>query len=432
MKRFTQQLSDIKDIKNIHWRHILQSILVFSCFCTLDTIAESNNIIWLISAASVVIAIGLIMILGGKIKLYKHSNILNIIAIGLLIGCNFTQVLYPITLFFITLIAGIRLIYTRQKLNDYCLLIFVIVSVFAGIIIRFLFILLPIWCLGLFMLLTLFNPIMKKDVKEVITEKNNKNDKLIIIAIISLVLFFLCIEVFGGPLTAEVSNGFLMGMVNITYLLGYLIFILLILILRIKIISIITMMLAVLALFFFLIPPMTTFGIYFLLFLGGGIKVLMLAFPISLFKYKYRWLGAVGGIFLYRLAFLVSGTVETIAKNQWYVTSNLTYTLAAINIFLAIGLIFILTQWDRYEIKIAIEEQIKGQLIINKTLPDNLSPREKEVALLILEGNSVEEIASRLFIADSTVRVHVKSILFKTNCNSQKLFIIKHGTLYQK
>lgn len=60
-------------------------------------------------------------------------------------------------------------------------------------------------------------------------------------------------------------------------------------------------------------------------------------------------------------------------------------------------------------------------------LPEILTSREKEIGLLILKGKGVELIAEELFISISTVRNHIKSILRKTDCQSQKMFILKHG-----
>lgn len=45
-----------------------------------------------------------------------------------------------------------------------------------------------------------------------------------------------------------------------------------------------------------------------------------------------------------------------------------------------------------------------------------LSSREQEVALLLAEGASNRDIAERLFIALSTVKDHVHSILKKSGC----------------
>ena len=50
----------------------------------------------------------------------------------------------------------------------------------------------------------------------------------------------------------------------------------------------------------------------------------------------------------------------------------------------------------------------------------SLSEREKEVAKLIAEGISNKEIAQRLFIAENTVKVHVKNILKKLELRNRQ------------
>lgn len=47
------------------------------------------------------------------------------------------------------------------------------------------------------------------------------------------------------------------------------------------------------------------------------------------------------------------------------------------------------------------------------TASDKLSPREREVMELLAEGLSTDEVARRLFLSATTVRVHVSSVLRK-------------------
>jgi len=82
------------------------------------------------------------------------------------------------------------------------------------------------------------------------------------------------------------------------------------------------------------------------------------------------------------------------------------------------------------------------QIIINTTTesgpiteksdfnPDNLTIREKEVLHCFCEGNSVAEIASKLFISPKTVEAHRSTLLKKTNSKNTinlVLFAIKHS-----
>ena len=62
--------------------------------------------------------------------------------------------------------------------------------------------------------------------------------------------------------------------------------------------------------------------------------------------------------------------------------------------------------------------------------PDNLTAREKEVLYCFCEGNSVAEIASKLFISPKTVEAHRSTLLKKTNSKNTinlVLFAIKHS-----
>jgi DNA-binding CsgD family transcriptional regulator len=48
-----------------------------------------------------------------------------------------------------------------------------------------------------------------------------------------------------------------------------------------------------------------------------------------------------------------------------------------------------------------------------------LTPREREVALLVAEGLTNAELARRLYISPKTAAVHVSSILHKLGVNSR-------------
>jgi DNA-binding CsgD family transcriptional regulator len=58
-----------------------------------------------------------------------------------------------------------------------------------------------------------------------------------------------------------------------------------------------------------------------------------------------------------------------------------------------------------------------------KALFDTLSRREKEVLKLIVGGNSVTEIAAKLFLSDKTVHAHRRNIIHKTDMKNSVLLV---------
>jgi DNA-binding CsgD family transcriptional regulator len=50
----------------------------------------------------------------------------------------------------------------------------------------------------------------------------------------------------------------------------------------------------------------------------------------------------------------------------------------------------------------------------------NLTPREREVAALIIEGRSSDDIAASLFLSPHTVRDHTKAIFGKVGVHNRR------------
>ena len=88
---------------------------------------------------------------------------------------------------------------------------------------------------------------------------------------------------------------------------------------------------------------------------------------------------------------------------------------------------------DRDDIRRALEAAVAGQTVLDasvqaallkaarqasvarpSTLPDGLTDREAEVLALIASGLSNQEIAERLYVAETTVKTHVNRIFAKT------------------
>jgi DNA-binding NarL/FixJ family response regulator len=82
----------------------------------------------------------------------------------------------------------------------------------------------------------------------------------------------------------------------------------------------------------------------------------------------------------------------------------------------------------------AVREVTQGRFFLSRTLPENLmdrllsgdadkgalavlSPREHEIANLLAQGMTPDEIGEVLFISPKTVRVHRTNIMHKLNCN---------------
>lgn len=61
---------------------------------------------------------------------------------------------------------------------------------------------------------------------------------------------------------------------------------------------------------------------------------------------------------------------------------------------------------------------------------DKLSPREKEILACMAHGDSNKEIARRLQLAESTVKIHIQNIFKKLGLNSRvqaALYAVEHG-----
>jgi DNA-binding NarL/FixJ family response regulator len=72
---------------------------------------------------------------------------------------------------------------------------------------------------------------------------------------------------------------------------------------------------------------------------------------------------------------------------------------------------------------------------IGTVLRDNwskvLSPREREVALLVARGLTNKEVARELGLCDGTVKIHVHSIFQKLGAKSRYHLIVQRGAAEQ-
>ena len=67
----------------------------------------------------------------------------------------------------------------------------------------------------------------------------------------------------------------------------------------------------------------------------------------------------------------------------------------------------------------ALDERVIASLRKRPTDTYGLSPREREVLNILAEGRTDRDIASRLFISERTVHVHVRRILSKLGVSSR-------------
>ncbi|MCL2676111.1 MAG: helix-turn-helix transcriptional regulator, partial [Firmicutes bacterium] len=74
-----------------------------------------------------------------------------------------------------------------------------------------------------------------------------------------------------------------------------------------------------------------------------------------------------------------------------------------------------------------IVEVFKKVPLIGQPLPlDDFTPREKEVAELLLQGKSRREIAEILYVSEHTVKTHTQHVFEKCYVSSQKALIAKY------
>ncbi len=96
------------------------------------------------------------------------------------------------------------------------------------------------------------------------------------------------------------------------------------------------------------------------------------------------------------------------------------------------------------DLLVAIQQVIKGEMVFSKTFPDSfkdkilngdpdegllslLSPREHEIANLLAQRLTPDNIGEILFISPKTVRVHRTNIMHKLNCSkANELLLLLH------
>lgn len=77
----------------------------------------------------------------------------------------------------------------------------------------------------------------------------------------------------------------------------------------------------------------------------------------------------------------------------------------------------------------------KVEAVVMDASPDKLSPREREIIVMIARGDSNKEIARVLNLAESTIKIHVQGILRKLNLAKRvqaAVYAVEHGLIADK
>ncbi|MGW5418087.1 response regulator transcription factor, partial [Actinomadura geliboluensis] len=97
---------------------------------------------------------------------------------------------------------------------------------------------------------------------------------------------------------------------------------------------------------------------------------------------------------------------------------------AAAEVFEACGMKGLLAQVAREQRRLGVRVPAAGSAAGKgakgrKDLPFGLSPREHEIALLVAEGNSNQQIAERLYLSVRTVETHLSRVFAKIGVSSR-------------
>ena len=63
---------------------------------------------------------------------------------------------------------------------------------------------------------------------------------------------------------------------------------------------------------------------------------------------------------------------------------------------------------------------------VTPTLPDTLTLRERETAMLMLNGKRRKDIAALLFVSEATAKAHIEKVLHKTGCANHLEFLLRY------
>lgn len=208
--------------------------------------------------------------------------------------------------------------------------------------------------------------------------------------------------------------------INIASILGYVVFAVVFVVFPLRASLAVLMLSFVAGYAIYLIPVAGLEPAYSVcsLFAAGGNDIVLLVLPILLWENNRSPLLAVSGLLLARMDYALTLGVEMFLPSGW-TESDAGRIGAAVAIVVCFALVLVI---NRVNLKGDAKPAAGRQ-----PLPDTLTSREREVALLLLEGCKRKTIAERMAISPSTLNKHCNAIYRKTGCDGQFEFNGKYS-----
>ncbi len=280
----------------------------------------------------------------------------------------------------------------------------------------------PAWIPALLLILAVPMPIPHD--KAATDEPVSINAKQIAV----LVLFFIHSQFIGvfirDILMQDAFTGLLPMAINIASILGYLVFAFVFFFARLRLSVFILMLSFVVGYTIYLIPlgGMEPAFVVCSLFAAGGNNILGLVLPVLLWEKSRSPLIAVLGLVIVQAGYAVTLGIELLVPAGWSLTMAGRLG-ASVAVVLCFAILFV--------VRMKPEAGAAGSdASVNENklpLPDDLTNRETEVALLLLEEYNRKEIAGLLSISPSTLNKHCNAVYRKTQCDGQSELIRRYS-----
>lgn len=158
---------------------------------------------------------------------------------------------------------------------------------------------------------------------------------------------------------------------------------------------------------------------------SAGIDLSVILSPRLFWCANLNPIHAVSGFVVFRILKLY--LIPWLFPEHWKIMP-LSRLVIVLTILLALGQMLVLFGFLTRRKGMRLETKAEPpKAYIMPSLPDTMTPREKEVALLLLEGKDRNAIAASMHISFSTVNKHCVSIYRKTGCASHVELLIKFG-----